>query len=152
MECMDNKEENIRRYSYKRYYLDKDGNICSYLQNQSYLVSRPKYSDDLQGYIHQVLDTAKIKVREINKIESILKTILHYRGYNKKNLMQRIYRLEHADEINLEDKKLLRKIMDRQKDIAGDLSSILNFILQLYDVHDNELKELEKQLKEYKEK
>jgi hypothetical protein len=142
----------IRTYTYKRKYLNKDGSIATYEQKQNYIVQEhKKYSDDLQGYILQTLDNAKIKIREINKIEVILKTILRYRGYNRKNLMQRIYRLESADEINSEDKKLLRKIMDRQKTIAGDLTSILTFILELYDVHDSELKDMAKQLQEYKE-
>jgi len=152
---MDNtvKKPNVHKYNYKREYVAKDGTIKNYEQKQSYIVAeKNRYSDDLQGYINQTLDTAKMKVKEINKIEGILKAILRYRGYNQRNLEQRIFRLDKADEINLKDKKLLRKIMTRQKLIAGDLTSLLTFILQLYDVHDTEIKDLEKQLRDYDKK
>jgi len=42
--------------------------------------------------------------------------------------------------------------MSRQKLIANDLTELLTFILQLYEVNDAEIKEMTKELKEYGEK
>lgn len=106
----------------------------------------------MQKHINDSLDTARFKVRELNKIEGILKTILRYRGYNKKNLAVRIERLAKADQIEHKDLKLVREIMKRQNMIAGDLTEMLTFILKLYEVKDIEIKELTKDLKEYEKK
>jgi DNA repair ATPase RecN len=142
-------DNNIRHYNYIRKRVSSDGTIKEYTQKQSYITAEASRKDELQKYIDDILKVANKKVYEINKIEKVLKSILKYRGYNKKNLNQRLFRLEKADELTNKDRELLTKIMKRQKRIAGDLTDLLTFILQLYDVHDTEIKQLKKQLEEY---
>ena len=145
-------DDKIKKYDYTRKYKNKNGEVKEYTQHQEHLIAGGNKSNELQRYINDTLKIASKKVYEIEKIEKILKTVLRYRGYNQKNLYQRIYKLESANEINMKDKKLLTKIMNRQKMIAGDLTEFLEYIIQLYGVHDAEIKELTKELKEYEKK
>ena len=145
-------EGKVKDYNYKRYYVTKDGTKKEYSQTQSHIVAMGGRSDT-QDYIHQMTKFASKKTIELGRLENLLKTVLRYRGYNEKNLMQRISRLEDANEITLKDKKILRNIMKRQKLIAGDLTEMLEFILMLYETYDGELKEMKEQLsQEYDKK
>lgn len=137
-----------KEYIYKRKYISSDGNIAEYDQK----IHQDLKNTDLQNYINDVSRSANKKVSEIKRLENLLKTVLHYRGYNNKNKVQRFYRLEKADEITLEEKHIIDKIMGRQKIIAEDLVSLLKFILQLYDSYDAEIKQLTKELEEYDKK
>jgi len=137
-----------KEYLYKRKYIDGEGNIKEYDQK----IYQDLKKTDLQIYINDVTKSANSKVGEIKRLEKLLKTVLQYRGYNNKNKMNRFYRLEQADEITLEEKQIVDKIMNRQKIIADDLVSLLKFILQLYESYDAEIKEMTKQLKEFEKK
>lgn len=139
----DNKK--IKNYKYKRFRVNKDGTIKEYNQLQTYITVSNNEENDTKAYINNLTKFASKKVGELKRIEDILKTVLRYRGYNEKNLFNRISRLEQANEITLKDKKTLRKIMDRQKALAGDLTNLLEFILMMYDVYDEEIKEIKEQ-------
>lgn len=139
-----------KTYKYTRKYMTSDGNINTYEQE---IKQKQEIKDtELHTYITDVTKSANIKVKEIKRLENLLKVVLQYRGYNNKNKMNRFYRLERADEITLEEKQIIDKIMNRQKIIADDLVSLLNFILQLYDSYDAEIRELTKELKEFEKK
>lgn len=150
-------EDKIINKDYIRKYVTKDGDVKTYTQHQSYTISNNiivgnDKSDNLQTHINDTVKMANRKVKDLKRIDSIIKALLQYRGYNKRNLDQRIFRLEKANEITMEDKKLLVTISNRQKNIAGDLTSLLKFVLQLYDSYDAEIKELSKELEEYNKK
>lgn len=135
-----------KHYKYDNYYLS-NGKIKSYPNTIEHI--KITKENELQYYINDVVKTANKKVREIKRIENILKTILRYKGYNTKNLNQRIYNLDKAGDLKIEDKQLLRKIMKRQNSLADNLTELLKFALQLYDVNDEEIKQITKELQEY---
>ena len=137
-----------KNYHYTRKYVDSEGNIKEYEQTITVTLKE----DELQNFIRKYIKFASRKARDIKEIEYLLKTFIQYRGYNKKNLNQRLFRLEHADEIKIEEKKLLKGIMERQKLVAGDLVSLLTNILDLYEHYDLEVKEINKQLEEFSKK
>jgi hypothetical protein len=137
-----------REYKYKRKYITSTDEIKEYEQK---IVSDVKETE-LHTYINDVTKSASSKVKEIKRLENLLKVVLQYRGYNNKNKFQRFYRLEQANEITLEEKQIVDKIMGRQKIIADDLVNLLKFILQLYESYDEEIKQLQKQIEEYKKR
>jgi len=137
-----------KNYHYTRKYIDTEGNIKEYEQT----ITATLKEDELQNFIRKYLKFASRKARDIKEIEYLLKTFIQYRGYNKKNLNARLYRLEHADEIKVEEKKLIKEIMERQKLVANDLVSLLRFILNLYNQYDEEIKEITSQLQEFNKK
>ena len=137
-----------KKYNYTKKYIDTEGNIKEY----EYSITATLKEDELQNFIRKYLKFASRKARDIKEIEYLLKTFIQYRGYNKKNLNARLYRLEHADEIKVEEKKLIKEIMERQKLVAGDLVSLLRNVLDLYENYDLEVKEITKQLEEFSKK
>lgn len=137
-----------REYHYKRMYITQSNEEKEYDQKVLYDAK----DTELHQYIKDITKTAQKKVNELKRLETLVKAVLQYRGYNKLNQMRRFYRLDKADEITQDEKSLVTKIMGRQKIIADDLVSLLKFILQLYDSHDAEIKEMTKEIQELEKK
>ncbi|MFX0132523.1 MAG: hypothetical protein ACFFDN_02635 [Candidatus Hodarchaeota archaeon] len=137
-----------KEYNYVRKYISSDGEILTYNQK----IKNEIKDTELHSYITDVTKSANNRVKEIKRLENLIKVVLQYRGYNNKNKLQRFYRLEKADEITLEEKQIVDKIMNRQKIIADDLVSLLKFILQLYESYDAEIVQLTKELEEFEKK
>lgn len=148
IDVVDHKQDKLKEYQYTRSYINKNGEKKTYIHKQTHVISLKNNTDELHSYIITIINTALIKVNELKKIEKITKAVLQYRGYNKKNLYQRLHRLEHADEITIPDKKVITDIMGRQKIIAIDLTELLKFILKLYEANDEEIKEMTEKLKQ----
>jgi len=155
---LDNNNKAIKVYKYKREYKTINGEIKEYTQKVKVPIA-PITNDNIITVNHdkdaqELIYYAKDRLKSVDKyislltdIEQTVKKILQYRGYNKKNYNNRLYRLEHADEITAKDKKLLKRAMSVQKNIAGKLANELDLILELYEIVEEERNKKEAEIK-----
>ena len=144
-------------YEYNREYKTKEGEIKLYKQIQrkpvaptkEYPVVIIKKDEEAENIVYYAKDNIRLLKRYsslLEELEYVIKKILQYKCYNKKNFNNRLYRLEGADEMTTDDKKLLRKVMKIQKSIAGQMSNKLDGILEIYEVLEAERKEKEEEI------
>jgi CHASE3 domain sensor protein len=70
-----------KEYKYKRKYITTNSEIKEYEQK----IKSDVTDSELHNYINDVTKSASSKVKEIKRLENLLKVVLQYRGYNNKN-------------------------------------------------------------------
>jgi len=135
----------LKIYTYSYPTRLKSGQVVIYKHKYAkHLVNRKPIVNEMYNVVSDVKDV----YYGLNMINRLLNGIVANKCYNSSNMAKRINKLEHNGFLTSETKKLITRAYTRQYKLASELEEILLGILNLYDVSDNEVKEIREEINE----
>ena len=136
-------------YEYTRTFIRNDGTEGFYTQRIPYMSKKDDQERSIKQYADSLLTKALIKTREMRKLDKMVNAILRFKGYNCRNMEKQINKVKQLGTLSIKEEKLIRDIYGRNWKIANDCTDVLESILELYNMHDSEIKEIKDALNEY---
>lgn len=132
-----------KNYQYTRNYVDKNGQVKSYVQNVSRMVSK----NDLDKAFNKNLNKILYSTVQLNKLNRIKNSIIRNKCYGKSNFIKQINKIDHGGELTDETRELINNIYKQQYKIANEVEESLKLLLDLYRKEEERILKLNEELR-----